>query len=238
MQNLFYPKKLFALSEFSHKALFENCLYPWEALANLNNYLNNHKLGVIKGHISPSAHLENKELISIGEGTIVEPGAYIQGPCIIGRQCTIRHGAYIRGFVLTGDSCVIGHATEIKQSILINKAHAAHFAYVGNSILGSNVNLGAGVKLANLKFNQGLVSFLLEDQRIDTGLRKLGAILGDNVQLGCNCVTNPGTLMSKGSFAYPCTNFGGYVPESCSVVSNKNNEIKHIEDLSYYDIRK
>ncbi len=209
----FIPKQFFDLSLFSHQDLFNECQYVWEALKKIKPYLKQHSLGNIECEIPTGAHLINPELISIGEGTVVEPTAYIKGPCVIGKNCTIRHGAYIRGDFIAGDNCVIGHATEIKHSIFLNKAQAAHFAYVGDSILGNKVNLGAGTKCANLKLNGSNVFVKFENQKIDTGLRKFGAILGDEAQLGCNCVTNPGTLMEKFSQCYPCTTFGGVIQE-------------------------
>lgn len=164
--------------------------------------------------------LVDPHLISIGEGTVLEPGCYIKGPCIIGKNCTVRHGAYIRGDVITGDSCVIGHETEMKNTLMMNYAHAAHFAYLGDSILGNNVNLGAGVKCANLKLDGSDITISYHGNKIPLRLRKLGAICGDSVQLGCNAVTNPGTLIGKGSKCYPCANFGGFIPPYSIVKPN------------------
>ncbi|MBS0628687.1 MAG: UDP-N-acetylglucosamine diphosphorylase [Verrucomicrobia bacterium] len=197
----FLVDRLFNLVSFAHKRVFDGCTYPWEALLKLIQYLESQNLGKIECPIPQGVYLINPEQISIGKGTIVEPGTLIKGPCLIGRDCEIRHGAYVRGGVLTGDGCVIGHATEVKGSILLDEAHAAHFNYVGDSILGNRVNLGAGVKLANVRLDG-------EDVKIGTvatGLKKLGAILGDETQLGCNAVTNPGTVMGKRSFGYPNT---------------------------------
>ncbi len=194
---------LFDLTHFAHASLFEGCDDVWEALDQLNGY---HYPSQILGDVSRGAYLEG-EGISIGEGTVVEPGAYIRGPCIIGKGCQIRHGAYIRGKVVTGDRCVIGHDTEVKHSIFLDGAQASHFAYVGDSILGNDVNLGAGTKLANLKVRGRIITV----GKRNTGRRKLGAILGDGCQLGCNCVTNPGTIMGKGACSTPCTSLGGII---------------------------
>lgn len=202
----------FDLSSFEHATLFENTSFPWLALQQLTAYLQAQTLGLLKGIISPSAYLINPEQISIGEGSIVEPGAYIQGPCIIGKHCIVRHGAYIRGNVLTGDYCVIGHDSEIKQAIFLNKAHAAHFAYVGDSILGNEVNLGAGTKCANFKLDHTLIHVYVSNQRIPTQMRKLGAIIGDKTQIGCNTVSNPGTLIGQEVRCYPCLNIEGFIP--------------------------
>lgn len=213
------PAYFFDLSTFSHASLFITNEYAWMALSRIAPYLSNQILGKIESEVSPGAYLVDAHLISIGKNTVVEPGAYIKGPCIIGANCYVRHGAYIRGNVITGDHCVIGHDTEIKNSILLNHAQAAHFAYLGDSIIGNHVNLGAGTKCANLKLNNGNVTIPYQDQRLDTGLRKLGAIIGDDCQLGCNSVTNPGTLLGKNVFCYPITNISGFVPSN-SIAKN------------------
>lgn len=162
--------------------------------------------------ILPGAFLFNDNII-IGAGTIVEPGAFIKGPVIIGKSAEIRQGAYIRGDCLVGNRCVVGHATEMKGSILLDGAKAPHFAYVGDSILGKNVNLGAGTKLANLKMIGGSITVTADKKRYDTGRRKLGAILGDHTETGCNSVTSPGTLMGPSSIVYPAVTVpGGYYP--------------------------
>ncbi len=141
--------------------------------------------------------------IAIGDGVLVESGAMIKSPAIIGDMSEIRQGAYLRGYCLAGKRCVLGHATEIKHSILLNDAKAGHFAYLGDSILGNDVNLGAGTKLANLKFLPGTITVFYQGERIDTNLRKLGAIMADSCQTGCNSVTSPGTFMAKGAVLMP-----------------------------------
>ena len=151
-------------------------------------------------------------MISIGQGSVIEPGAYIQGPCVIGKNCIVRHGAYIRGNVLTGDDCLIGHDTEVKQAILFNKARPAHFAYIGDSILGNGVNLGAGVKCANFKLDHSSIQLNISGKLVATGMRKLGALIGDGSQIGCNSVTNPGTLIGQEVRCYPCLTLQGFIP--------------------------
>ena len=141
--------------------------------------------------------------IALGKGVLVEAGAMIKSPAIIGDMTEVRQGAYLRGYCLAGKRCVLGHTTEIKHSILLNDAKAGHFAYVGDSILGNDVNLGAGTKLANLKFLPGNVTITQQGERVDTGRRKLGAILGDSSQTGCNSVTSPGSLMAKKAIVMP-----------------------------------
>jgi NDP-sugar pyrophosphorylase family protein len=142
----------------------------------------------------------------------------IKGPSIIGDYTEIRQGAYVRGDCLIGKNCVIGHTTEVKHSVFLNGSKAGHFAYIGDSILGRGVNLGAGTKLANLRFISGTVSIKIEGSLIDTGRRKLGALLGDNAQTGCNSVTNPGTLVALDSIIAPNTTVrpGLYAP--CSMI--------------------
>jgi NDP-sugar pyrophosphorylase family protein len=233
MTALLSPNRFFCLAEYSHISLFEGCEYPWQALEKLKNYFNSLKLGNIAVEVPISAYLVRSELISIGEGTVIEPGAYIEGPCIIGKNCIVRHGAYIRGDVVIGDSCVIGHDTEVKHAIFLNAACAAHFNYVGNSILGNNVNLGAGVKCANLRLDHQPVHVFIQNERINTGLHKLGAIIGDGAQIGCNCVINPGTILGRYSFCFPCLNIYGFIPEKGKVRPATKNIVEN--DLANID---
>jgi len=145
------------------------------------------------------------EDIFIGAGAVLEPGALVKGPTIIGAQTEVRQGAYIRSKCIIGSRCVVGHTTEMKSSIMLDGAKAGHFAYIGDSILGSQSNLGAGTKLANLKIKESTVRVSVGENLIDTGLRKFGAILGDEVEIGCNAVTNPGTILAKKCLVYPLT---------------------------------
>ncbi|MDA8160811.1 MAG: hypothetical protein M0T76_08835 [Desulfobacteraceae bacterium] len=151
--------------------------------------------------------------IHIGGGVLVEAGALIKGPAVIGDCTEVRQGAYLRGHCLTGKRCVLGHVTEAKHVILLNDAKAGHFAYLGDSILGNQVNLGAGTKLANLRFTGGEVPVRTPEGVVNTGLRKLGAIMADGVQTGCNSVTNPGALLGKRAMLMPnATAASGYHP--------------------------
>jgi len=215
----------FDLSQFSYASLFQADPFPWLVLQELGAYLTAQSLGCQQGQISPHAYLVNPENISIGEGSIVESGAYIQGPCLIGKHCVIRHGAYIRGNVLIGNHCVIGHGSEVKQAIFLNRVHAAHFAYVGDSILGNDVNLGAGVKCANVKLDQTPIHLQVQGECMFTEMRKLGAILGDRSQIGCNTVTNPGTLMGQEVHCHPCLNIKGFIPSHSLVRPGVNSFI-------------
>jgi len=211
--NPFHPKLFFDLSDYEHAVIFDGVENVWEALNKIKEYLASLELGIIEVKIPDGVILINPELISIGKNTHVEPGAFIQGPCVIGDNSIIRQGAYIRGNLIAGKQTVIGHATEIKNSIFLDFAQAPHFAYVGDSILGNHVNLGAGTKLANLRFDNQPVSIELDDRKVETGLRKFGAVFGDFSQSGCNTVTNPGTIFGKKACCFPCMNVGGFIPE-------------------------
>jgi len=165
--------------------------------------------------------------ILIGRGTVLEPSAILKGPMIIGENCEIRQGAYLRGNAIIGDHCVIGHATEIKNSIVMNHSEAGHFNYIGDSILGRYVNMGAGSRLANLQFRTGEqkdreeqifpeIPAIIDGKIIATGLDKFGAIVGDNVELGCNAVICPGALVGKDNWILPNNTLpkGYYQPNS------------------------
>jgi NDP-sugar pyrophosphorylase family protein len=198
------PADLFDLAGCSHAALFDGVDAAWEALgARLVDYIGDTIRPGVRGQVHSGAYLIGDD-IEIAEGAVVEPGAYIAGPAIIGPGTQVRHGAYIRGNVLVGAGCVVGHATEAKSSVFLDGAKAGHFAYVGDSILGRGANLGAGTKLANFKLTADEVVLRDGDRRIPTGMRKLGAICGDGCQTGCNSVTSPGTILGRGTFVYPC----------------------------------
>ncbi len=156
--------------------------------------------------------------VEIGRGVLVEPGAFIRGPSVIGDCTEVRQGAYIRGCALVGRNCVVGHATEVKSSVFLDGAKAGHFAYIGDSILGRDANLGAGTKLANLRIVPGNVIIPFESGRIDTGRRKLGAVLGDGTETGCNSVASPGSLMGRRCKVYPnATVAAGFYPQGSIV---------------------
>jgi NDP-sugar pyrophosphorylase family protein len=214
-------KLFFDLSSYAHKSLFEKLSFPWEIFSSLEEYFSKHTLGKIESPIPSTAYIENIEKVSIGKGTVIEPGAYIKGPCIIGKSCTIRHTAYVRGFVIVGDNCLIGHGTEIKKSVLFDGVHAAHFAYIGDSILGNRVHLGAGVCCANFRLDSGEIYCYFQGKKIPTRLRKLGAIIGDDTKIGCNSVINPGTLIGKNSWVSPSINIQGFIEPSSFVKPSK-----------------
>lgn len=149
--------------------------------------------------IPPNVVIVHPEKVSIGEGTILEPFAMIEGPCVIGRNCRIGHGAFIRPYTVLADGAIVGHASEIKHSILLREAKAPHFCYVGDSILGHRVNLGAGTKLANVRFDKHAITLKRGPISMETSRTKLGAIIADDAQTGCNVVLQPGTILEKGA---------------------------------------
>jgi NDP-sugar pyrophosphorylase family protein len=215
----------FDLSDyFAHAELFAETEYVWDALKRLPDYIEHVLQPGIQGEIMEGAYLIGDQ-IQIGVGSVVEPGAYIVGPTIIGENTIVRNGAYIRGNVIIGDHCMVGHTSELKGVVLLNHSAAPHFNYVGDSILGNHVNLGAGTKLSNLKILPGNVRVKVGDDEYDSGLRKFGAILGDRVQTGCNSVLNPGTLIGRGSLVYPNASVSGYVPPDAIVKLRQTLEI-------------
>ncbi len=220
---MFKPGDLFDLNQTAHAALFEECVYAWDALKRLKEY--------IEAHARPAPHSHDRarvfigEKVFIGEGTVIEDGAMIKGPAIIGRGCEIRHNAYIREHVIIGDHCVVGNSCEFKHSVLFNHAVVPHFSYVGDSILGHKAHLGAGVKISNVKLMPGNVTVEKDGAPFDTGLRKFGALLGDNTDVGCNSVLNPGSIIGRGSVVYPNTNWRGILPANMIVKNQAQQEI-------------
>src|SRR5215467_6991830 len=215
---MFKPADLFDLAQTEHAALFQGCQYAWQVLTKIQGYLGAHLRPGLNNQCEGVAYIGQQ--VFIGQGTLVEDGAMIKGPAIIGRNCQIRHNAYIREQVIIGDHCVVGNSCEIKNSVLFNGAVAPHFNYVGDSILGHKAHLGAGVKISNFKITSGNIIVEVEGRPLDTGLRKFGALLGDNAEIGCNAVLNPGSIIGRGSVVYPNTNWRG-VLNANSVVKNK-----------------
>jgi len=213
----------FDLSEFKHKKIFENCEYIFDVFKKLSDYIKANLKPEILGTVMPGAYVG--ENVFLGKGSVVQPGAWIHGPAIIGENCEIRHGAYVGAYTLAGDGVVLGHASEIGNSIFLNDSRAPHFAFIGHSILGNKVNLGAGTKLSNLKVTWKEI----EIQGIKTGLTKLGAIIGDSSSLGCNTVTQPGTFIGKNVYGYPLALIGGFVP------SNKIIKVRQTQETVEFD---
>lgn len=206
----------FSLENFEHRALFQGGEPVWMALLQINEYLKNFT-PQIEIEVSEGVYLKRRELISIGRGTLIEPGVMIQGPCIIGKNCEIRHGAYLREGTILGDKCHVGHSSELKHSILLNEAAVTHFVYVGDCLIGNFVNLGAGVKCANLRLDRKAVKIVIDGKKWNTNLKKFGAVIGDGAQIGCNSVLNPGTLVGKESFSYPLMNLKGVIPSRSQI---------------------
>jgi NDP-sugar pyrophosphorylase family protein len=204
---MFRAEDLFDLTQTEHAGIFEGCEFAWDVLKKIEGYVGENLRPGLRNRCEGVAWVGEK--VFIGEGTIVEDGAMIKGPAIIGRNCEIRHNAYIRDKVLIGDNCVIGNSCEIRNSLLFNHAVAPHFNYIGDSIMGYKAHLGAGVKISNLKVTSGNVTVEMEGKKWDTGLRKFGALLGDNCDIGCNAVLNPGSIIGRGSAVYPNVNWRG-----------------------------
>jgi len=213
----FFLNKYFSLNENMFFKGINNETTPWQCLSLLQELFASYDRYKIEIDIPPSVVLKNHTQISIGKNTLIEPGVYIEGPCVIEKNCVIRHGAYIRPFVYASEGSVIGHASEIKHSVLLPFAKASHFAYVGDSILGSNVNLGAGVKCANFRLDKKTIYIFINGKKIETNLSKMGAIIGDNTQIGCNTVLNPGTIIGKDTIIYACLNLYGMIPANSIV---------------------
>lgn len=212
------PTDLFDLSEFEYRDVFDGCEYPWEALGRIKDYA----LSKVVGGVSEDAAVEDGAHVigpvSIGPGTIVEAGAYVRGPAVIGSECEIRSGAYVRGNALIGDGVVVGNSTELKNTIMLNGAAAPHYNYCGDSILGNDTNLGAGTKLSNYKIGADKqVRVVQRGGSINTGLGKLGAILGDGSATGCNAVLNPGTVLGRSVLVYANAVVSGCVPHNTIV---------------------
>jgi bifunctional UDP-N-acetylglucosamine pyrophosphorylase / glucosamine-1-phosphate N-acetyltransferase len=207
------PGQFFDLSDPSVAELFEGSEYVWDPLKRLHELTSRMIVDttVIRGTVMEGAFVASSQVF-IDEGACVEPGAFVSGPCYIGPGVEVRHGAYIRGPAILLHESVAGHTSEVKNSIFLPGAKAPHFAYVGDSILGSRVNLGAGTKLSNVaitstkdKITGRRPSVVIPsgDEKYDTGLTKLGAILGDDCQTGCNSVLNPGCILEPGCLVYP-----------------------------------
>jgi UDP-N-acetylglucosamine diphosphorylase / glucose-1-phosphate thymidylyltransferase / UDP-N-acetylgalactosamine diphosphorylase / glucosamine-1-phosphate N-acetyltransferase / galactosamine-1-phosphate N-acetyltransferase len=193
----------FDLMGQGHEELFASIQDVWEILPAIAGYLKKYRPKGSKGKILGNPVIG--ENVFLGEGTIVEPGAYIRGPAWIGKNCEIRHGAYLRENVITGDRCVLGNSSEFKNCLLLEGAHAPHFNYVGDSVLGRDVNLGAGVILSNYRLDGQVIRVSRAGSLVETGLRKFGAIIGDGASVGCNAVLNPGSLVAPKAKILPGT---------------------------------
>jgi NDP-sugar pyrophosphorylase family protein len=210
MSTLFAPADFIDLDQADHAAIFHGVTHAWEILPALGAYL----LAQIKpaNHGTMIGTPTIGERVYIGEGTVIEPGAYIKGPAWIGPNCQIRHGAYIRENVIIGAGSVIGNSSEIKNSFLARGCQVPHFNYVGDSVLGAKVHLAAGVIVSNLKLDGGVISLRVGDELVNTKLRKFGALIGDNAEVGCNAVINPGSIIGRRALIYPGVAWRGILP--------------------------
>jgi NDP-sugar pyrophosphorylase family protein len=207
---VFAPADYLDFNQTDHAALFHGVTQAWEILPRLAAYLQKQLTPVNFGKII-GAPVIGKQVF-IGRDTVIEPGAYIKGPAWIGPNCQIRHGAYIRENVIIGAGSVIGNSSEIKNSFLCNGCQVPHFNYVGDSILGAKAHLAAGVIVSNLKLNGDFITLRVGDTVLSTGLRKFGALIGDGVEVGCNAVINPGSILGRRSLVYPGVSWRGILP--------------------------
>lgn len=209
---------LYNLEESIAKELLEKVTYPWEALSQINDFI-----------LTLGASLDTEKYKKIGEDiwiaktAKVMPTAYIHGPAIIGENAEIRHCAFIRGKAIIGEGAVVGNSTELKNVILFNKVQVPHYNYVGDSILGYKAHMGAGSITSNVKSDKKLVNIKNGKEQIETGIKKVGAMIGDEVEVGCGSVLNPGTVIGKNSNIYPLSSVRGVIPKNS--IYKKQNEI-------------
>ena len=197
---------LYDLNETIAAKVFEDCTYPWEVLAKIGDFI------VELGNSLPEDEYEKRgENIWVHRTANVFPSAYIAGPAIIGKDAEVRHCAFIRGKAIVGEGAVVGNSTELKNVILFNKVQVPHYNYVGDSILGFKSHMGAGSITSNVKSDKTLVEVKCNGNVIPTGLKKMGAVLGDNVEVGCGSILNPGTIIGCDTNIYPLSSVRGYV---------------------------
>ncbi|TGY98168.1 UDP-N-acetylglucosamine pyrophosphorylase [Petralouisia muris] len=210
---------LYTLSETIAADLFQGLTYPWEALPKISEFI------VALGKtLDPEKYEEKGEHIWIAKSAKVAPTASINGPVIIDEEAEVRHCAFIRGNAIVGKGAVVGNSTELKNVVLFNKVQVPHYNYVGDSILGFKAHMGAGSITSNVKSDKTLVAVKGEEE-IATGLKKFGAMLGDEVEVGCNSVLNPGTVIGTSSNIYPLSMVRGVVPAN-SIYKKKNDIVE------------
>ncbi len=200
---------IFDISKTLAKPLLEKTEYPWEALVKIKDFILS--LGPT---LDKTVYEEVKPQVWIAKSAVVFESAYIAAPCIIGENTEVRHSAFIRGSVLIGNGCVIGNSTEIKNSIIFDSVQIPHYNYVGDSILGYRSHLGAGAITSNVKSDKSLVAVKTDSEIIETSLKKFGAMVGDYVEVGCNSVLCPGTVIARHSSVYPLSRVRGFIPEN------------------------
>lgn len=198
-------------------------MYPWDVLPKIHDFIT--EVGIL---LSKDEYEQIKENVWVEKSAKVAPTAYIQGPAIIGPEAEIRHCAFIRGNAIIGAKAVVGNSTELKNVILFDRVQVPHYNYVGDSILGYRSHMGAGSITSNVKSDKKLVEIHLEDQHIETHMKKIGAILGDYVEVGCGSVLNPGVIIGRHTNIYPLSSVRGYV-EEYSIYKNKNEIVQKEE---------
>ncbi|MBI4079225.1 MAG: UDP-N-acetylglucosamine diphosphorylase [Candidatus Levybacteria bacterium] len=208
----FSKEHFFNLSAFPFKNVFDQTEHIWDVLKYIDQYVREQ---FSSGKLIPNYQERNN--VYIGKGTVIEEGASIKGPAIIGKNCFIAHGAYVRENVILGDDVRIWHGTEIKHTIMLNGAVGTHNGYIGDSIVGNRVNIAAGAIVANLRLDRKSVHVRHDKSKIDTGLLKFGAIIGDDCQIGVNAVLNPGTVLGKNSIVFPLVSVFGVHKEGSTI---------------------
>lgn len=212
-------KNLYNLEETIAKVLLAKFEYPWEALPEISKFIL--EIGPM---LDKDIYEQKGENIWIAKSANVYPSAYIKGPAIIGENAEVRHCAFIRGNAIVGNNAVVGNSTELKNVILFNNVQVPHYNYVGDSILGYKSHMGAGSITSNVKSDKKLVIVKNGEEKIETGLKKFGAMIGDGVEVGCGSVLNPGSVIGKNTNIYPLSSVRGVVPEN-SIYKNQNEII-------------
>lgn len=213
-------RELYTLDETLAKPLLEKYTYPWEVLSHIGDFIRE------VGKTLPEELYEQKDGdIWIARSAKIYPNNYIAGPCIIGERTEVRPGAFIRGNALVGNDCVVGNSTELKNVILFNHVQVPHYNYVGDSVLGFYSHMGAGSITSNVKADKTHVHVKGEGVDLDTGLKKFGAMLGDHVEIGCNSVLNPGSVICRDTNVYPVSMVRGIVPAH-SIYKNAGEIVK------------
>ena len=199
--------ELYDLNHTIAKDYLNKYTYPWEALKGIKEFI------LLLGQTLPTDEYEQvSENVWVHKTAKIAPTAYLGSPCIIGAETEVRHCAFIRGSALVGNNCVVGNSVELKNVILFDNVQTPHYNYVGDSILGYKSHMGAGSITSNVKSDKTLVSARCGEEKIDTGLKKIGAMLGDFVEVGCNSVLNPGTVIGRNSNIYPLSCVRGVIP--------------------------
>ena len=202
--------ELFDLDHTLAKEYLARFEYPWDALAGIKDMIL-----ALGEHLPAGEYDQPAPQVWVHKTAVVAPTAYLGAPCIIGPETEVRHCAFIRGSALVGSGCVVGNSVELKNVILFDKVQTPHYNYVGDSILGYKSHMGAGSITSNVKSDKSLVVVKAGEERIETGRKKFGAMLGDHVEVGCNSVLNPGTVLGRGASVYPLSCVRGVVPGGC-----------------------